>query len=432
MPENQQHSQQVSVLLGTPPSWLVRWGTAVVFIVVAAIIIAAAYVRYPDVISGQMIIAATNPVSPVYARKTGRITEVFAHSGDTVNPGDWLVVIENPASTPHVRQFMETLFHYDSLVSYQADSLPYIFTNNLLLGELQQSVTQWRLAYSTWANFINIDIYPRKLNAMRQQLNMYHQYYERSWSQRVVTQEQHDLAESRYYADSILEQKGVIAPLDLKQRKEDFLSRKYALHGARSALAQLQIQIRELERNIAETEAEYENLREQHLQNYFTASSQVQSVFAQWLETNVLVSPVEGTVQYQRIVAANTSIQAQTHILSIEPLEIATPSVMVAVPPIRASKLAKGQRVQGKLDAFPFEEYGMLIGTVSHVNTTPAIDPEGNISYWVTVSLPENPVTAFGQSIATHRELYGVGEIVTEELSLLDRLLFQLRRLWGR
>jgi multidrug efflux pump subunit AcrA (membrane-fusion protein) len=432
MPENQQHSQQVSVLLGTPPSWLVRWGTAVVFVVVAATIIGAAFVRYPDVITGQMIITATNPVSPVYAHKTGRITEIFVQQGDTVAPDEWLLVIQNTSQTAHVQQLLNALSTYDSLVAHCTDSLPYLHKSQWQLGELQQTVTQWRMAYSNWANFTNIKIYPRKLEAMKSQLVMYHQYYERSWSQRLVMQEQHDLAEARYFADSTLAFSGVIAPLELKQRKEEFLNRKFALHGARSALAQLQIQMRELEKQLAEVEAEFENLREQYLQNYHTATAQVKAAIKQWLETNVLVSTVAGQVQFQAAAGVNSLVQVQRHVVSIEPLEKAAPTVMVTVPPARASKLAVGQRVQGKLDAFPFEEFGMLIGEVAHVNTAPAIDADGNVTYTVLVSVPEELQTAFGQTIATHRELHGLGEIVTEELSVLDRLLFQLRRLWGR
>ena len=431
MPENQ-HSQQVSVLLGTPPAWLVRWGSGLVFAIVLAIIVGAAIVQYPEIITGQMVITASNPVSPVHARKSGRVTEIFAHPGDTVHPGEWIMVIENPASTDHVRTLLDQLHHFDSLVYNRKDSLPYMANVNLLLGELQQPVTNWRLAYSTWANFVNVNIYPRKLEAMRKQLAMYYQYYERSWSQRIVAQEQHDLAESRYLADSILAEKGVIAPLELKQRKEEFLNRSYALHGARSALAQLQIQMHDLERTIAETEAEFENMREQNLQNYYTATAQVRAALAQWIEMHVLLTSVTGTVQYQRAIGVNLAVAANAHLLSIEPLENAAPEVMVAVPPARASRIAVGQRVQGKLDAYPFQEFGMIIGEVSKVNTAPAFDAEGNITYWVSVRLPDEPHTAFGTSIASHRELYGIGEIITDELSLLDRLLFELRRIWGR
>lgn len=431
MPENQQYSQKISTLLGRPPSWMVQYGTAVLFGIVLLLLLGAATVRYPDTITGKLVVTATQPVASIYTKKTGRLTHVFAARADTVAAGTWLAVIESAVKLEKVQELIQVLNIADSLVG-NSDSLPQLQFPQGQLGELQPVVNQWRLAYVVWANFNTTAIYPRKLEAMRAQLGMYGQYYERSWSQRLVMQEQYDLAEVRYVADSTLAFSGVIAPLELKQRKEEFLNRRFALHGARSALAQLQITMRELEKKIAETEAEYQTLQEQNLQNYQTTAAQVQAAIAQWLELHVLISPIDGVVQLQRPLGPNTTVPANVHAISIEPLQPSEPHMLVSVPPQRASKIKVGQRVQGKLDAYPFEEFGMLIGTVTQVSTAPSIDADGAATYWVTASLTTNRTTVFGKSIAQHTELFGVGEIVTEDLSLLDRLLFQLRKIWGR
>ena len=431
MPE-QHHSQHTQELLGRAPSWLVSWGTALVFIIVLGLLIGAAKVRYPEVISGRIIITSSNPVSPLYAKKSGRLIEIFAQSGDTVKPNQWLMVIENPAQTQHVNELKEIIEYYDSIVLHEKEILPQIENNQLQLGDLQPFVTQWRLAYSNWANFVNIDIYGRKLEALKRQLLMYHQYYERSWAQRLVLQEQYELAAERYRIDSILEVKGAIAPIALKQLKEEFLNRQFALQGARANLAQLQIQMRDLERNIAETEAEYENTREQNLQAYYTNVAQLRAAIAQWVETHVLVSPIHGILQYQSALTIQSNVQAQAHLLSVEPLEKPNYEARIAVPPMRASRIAIGQRVQGKLDAFPFQEFGMIEGVVCQVNTTAALDINGDVSYWISIKLPDDPLTAFGTSISAYKELYGIGDIITDDLSLLDRLLYQLRMIWGR
>ena len=67
----------------------------------------------------------------------------------------------------------------------------------------------------------------------------------------------------------------------------------------------------------------------------------------------------------------------------------------------------------------------MLAGTISRVSVAPS---EGE--YSLVVSLPNGLTTSYGKRLELRGELAGTAEITTEDLSLLQRLLYPLKHLF--
>ena len=83
-----------------------------------------------------------------------------------------------------------------------------------------------------------------------------------------------------------------------------------------------------------------------------------------------------------------------------------------------------GQRVILRLQSYPEEEFGTLGGYVRHISTSSTED-----QYIVEIDLPQGLVTTYGKRLSPKRILVGTADIVTEELRLIERLLFPLRKL---
>ena len=58
-------SEEVQEILGTPPSWLVRWGTLVIVGVLASLGVLSYVVKYPDVIMADAMITTSAPPTSV-------------------------------------------------------------------------------------------------------------------------------------------------------------------------------------------------------------------------------------------------------------------------------------------------------------------------------------------------------------------------------
>lgn len=60
-----------------------------------------------------------------------------------------------------------------------------------------------------------------------------------------------------------------------------------------------------------------------------------------------------------------------------------------------------------------------------------SLTPDDKGNYYVDVLLPKGLQTSFGKKLAFDRELKGSAEIVTEDLRLIERFFYQIRKLLG-
>ncbi|OXA93985.1 hypothetical protein [Flavobacterium hercynium] len=70
----------------------------------------------------------------------------------------------------------------------------------------------------------------------------------------------------------------------------------------------------------------------------------------------------------------------------------------------------------------------MLSGKIKNISLTP--DKEGNL--WIDVTLPKKLETSYHKIIPFQQEMSGNAEIITEDLRLIERLLYQFRDIFRR
>lgn len=430
MPVENQHSARVSALLGKPPGWLLRWGTFVVFAVVAALLAVSAFVRYPEVIAAPVIISGSNPPQTILAQVNGRFAQFLVADGVPVSAGQHVAVLANEAVLADVIQLDSSLNRFSTLWKLADTALPKQIWPNLQLGEVQGSYQAFQLAFLDLNQFFEQRAYAMQLAALNRQYVNYKMYYKRSWQQRMVLQEQYNLAAQRFYSDSLLAIDGVYDRHELSKRKEQLLQTQYALHGARAGLAQSQIQIAALEINIADLKMAEQRERENKRLALQNARDLLSQSIKKWQYNFVFTAEISGKLAYQTLWAVSQNVQAGQHVFTVVPSQKNSITAQMAVSPTRLAKINTGQRVQIKLDAYPFEEYGLLLGKVAKVNSTPIKTPDNDYVYMVSLQFEDSLQTTYGKPIAKMDELTGNAEIVTEELSLLERVFYAIRKLF--
>ncbi|MDD6101364.1 MAG: HlyD family efflux transporter periplasmic adaptor subunit, partial [bacterium] len=95
----------------------------------------------------------------------------------------------------------------------------------------------------------------------------------------------------------------------------------------------------------------------------------------------------------------------------------------VQLPVARSGKVRVGQRVLVRLANYPDEEYGVLEGRVSSLSRVPTAT-----GYTADIDFPKGLCTNYGIKLPVMPEATGSVEIVTQELTLLERLLLPLKR----
>ena len=88
-----------------------------------------------------------------------------------------------------------------------------------------------------------------------------------------------------------------------------------------------------------------------------------------------------------------------------------------------SGKIKVGQTVNIRLANYPDREFGIIKGVIQGISLTP--DKDGN--FLINVSLPKGLKTSYKKEIIFQQEMSGTADIVTEDLRLLERILYQFR-----
>lgn len=90
--------------------------------------------------------------------------------------------------------------------------------------------------------------------------------------------------------------------------------------------------------------------------------------------------------------------------------------------PVRdAGKVKVGQLVNVRINNFPDQEFGYLIGKVESISSVPTA--EG--FYVVGIDFPHGMKTNYDKTLPIAQQMQGSADIITEDLRLMERFLFQ-------
>jgi multidrug efflux pump subunit AcrA (membrane-fusion protein) len=178
-------------------------------------------------------------------------------------------------------------------------------------------------------------------------------------------------------------------------------------------------QLRAAKGPIAET-LEQEN-RISRLQSEITAAE-----FG--LKQTTILAPVSGVITTLTSRGAGIVLQPGQQVATIAPS-----GARLVVEAQLANKdiafVEKGLRAKIKLDAFPFQDYGILGGRIIDVSPDAVSGKESESFYKVTIALDQTSVVARGKSIPLRPGLTLMAEIVTERKSILNLFLEPFQQL---
>lgn len=102
--------------------------------------------------------------------------------------------------------------------------------------------------------------------------------------------------------------------------------------------------------------------------------------------------------------------------------------VKLKAPAQNSGKIKINQLVNIRLANYPDREFGIIKGSIKAISLTP--DKDGNVL--IDVSLPKGLKTSYQKPIVFQQEMSGTADIITEDLRLLERLLYQFRDIFNR
>lgn len=416
------NNDEVRDILQRMPHWTIRWGISILFGIIMLLLLFAWLYRYPTLIRSEVVVSASLPPAMLKARANGKITQLLVAGNERVESGQLLAVIENPANTNHVLALETYLAETASFFDYFDAKYWKPIDDRMVLGEVQQAYADFSLRMNNYFNFLDQPYYQLSIDAARERLHMQKVYYDRLWSQRKLQETDLQVSGKTYRRDSALHRSGVLADADFDAVSKEYIARQLEFEKIRSQLAVTQAGIHELEQELARLQLEYdEKLKELKLELLKTRELLMSSI-ATWKMAYLLISPFDGRVNLDRVWSVNQNVEAGTAVMTIVPEGVQKVIGKAYIPTKGAGKVKAGQRVNIKLNNYPYMEFGMLIGTVNHMAEVPVND-----FYAVEIDLPQHLTTNYGKVLDMQQELRGECEIITEDLRLLQRIIYPVR-----
>jgi len=420
-------SEEVQEVMGEIPAWILRWGITILFLVVMMLVIGSCFFKYPDVIVSEMTLTGRYPVAQIVARASGKISKLYIKDEQTVVPHTRLAIIENPASTEDIYYLKDLLSSHinmpDSFLIY--DDIARRHTGHQLsLGDVQPVYTSFLNNLHEYVNYYSFNYYPKRIAAIRTQIEKYRNYYQSQKRQQEVLEAQFQIAAQQYSRDSLLFVRQVISPSEHESANTVFLQSRYSLESGYIGLENLQIQISELEINLLDMElqrAEKENLLSQ---NFKASAEQLLNAINSWELNYCLSSPIEGKVTFTKYWNENQFISAGDNVFTIVPGKDDELLGRALLSVNRSGKVKVGQRVIIRFLNFPDQEFGIVNGQVHSISLVPA---ENN--FRVEIALPSGLTTNYGKTLPVSHEMKASAEIVTEDLRLIERFFLPLKRI---
>lgn len=417
-------TEEVQELLGQVPHWMVRWGISLILSIICLLLIGSWLVKYPDVLTSSVLITTKIPPVNMVARSEGRI-QLYVKNGQFTGKGEYLAVIENPATTTDVWYVAEQIKVMLPCLS-QADLQPITelaLRENVNLGELQGFYLSLLTSLQEYTRNQALSLYRKQIQFTRQRIAQHEQLNRQLEIQQQLLAEELQLAQKRYTIDAQLLKEKVLAEADFDRTKNTFLQAKRAFESAQSGIINNQILISQLHSQVTEYHASQISGEEKLRNNVEAALKQLQSQLEAWEQKFVLKAPMEGEVAFTNYWSDNQFVKAGEEVLTIVP-PVNELYAQVHLPISGSGKVEVGQRVTIKFDNYPSHEFGRVHGRVEAISPV----PQDN-RYTIRIALPEGLRTNYRKNLPFRQQMQGSAEIITRDLRLIERIFNQFRAL---
>lgn len=429
MPDNKHielRSEDVQEILTKVPHWMIRWGNVVILTVLLSLLIMSWVVRYPDIITSEITITTQIPPQRLITKSSGRIEKIFIKNGETVSANTALAVIENTAHYQDVfllKSIIDTLKINKNFIKFPFESLP-----SMQLGEIEGSFAVFEKDFIAYS--LNRNLQPYKVEGaaqnyevieIKERLNLLQQ-------QKQISETEIQLKKKELDRYKKLYEKGIISTQEWETKNLDYLQTEKNLRGLSSSISQMKSSLNDLNKNSKSTKINETKDDVSLFRNVIQSYNQLKKAIADWELAYVLRSSIAGEVSFMQIWTENQTITAGDNVFSIIPKEADNYIGKIKAKAQNSGKIKVGQNVNIRLANYPDREFGVIRGKIQSMSLTP--DKDGNLL--IDVSLPNKLETSYHKKIAFRQEMSGTADIITQDLRLIERLLYQFRDLFRR
>ncbi|MEO1220140.1 MAG: HlyD family efflux transporter periplasmic adaptor subunit [Pseudomonadota bacterium] len=380
------------VSIAVPMPWQIIGYLIFGSVIVALIFLSLASYSRVETVTG--VVVPDRGVASIIPTRGGTITEIMVADGQRVEAGTRLVAIraeEDSASGLSAAALTE------QAIAQQDASLA-----------AQLAASQRSAAAQRGQLTVQVAGLRSEIDQLRSQITL---------QENLVQSAQENLDQAQSVAE-----RGFISQVDLQRRQDELFSRQQQLAQLQQSLTSRQATLAEISSSSANIAAQAES------QAAGIAASRAQlaqqDAGNEGARSYALTAPITGNVTALTM-RSGQRVSPQNQVMAIVP-EGSTLRAELNVPSQAIGFVKVGQEVRLAIDAFPYQRFGTVNGTVLTVASSALTQPGpagGIISvYPVVVELDAAAISAFGREEALVPGMTLTARIVTEEQSLIEWL----------
>lgn len=417
-------SEEFQEVLGNVPHWIVRWGIMVFMLVTVLLLAGSAIFKYPDTINAAMTLTGTTPPAAIVAKTSGKLDTLYVIDNQYVKSEQYLAIVDNPARTEDVMLLKEYLR------TFSFGTIGYLPPREMSLGGLQNFYSLFYTTLFDYSEFIRLNYYPAKKEFIKTRIGQYELQYKDLIRQKNIVCEQLSLTTKQFVRDSVLCTKGVLSTEEFEKSRNQYLQGCLSYEGVCTSLGNISLQIMQMKESLLDIEHQFvekENASKVQLNTQFT---QLVNEMRNWEMNYVIMAPINGRITFTNYWVENQNISAGEEIFNIIPTDSVGLIGKALLPMARSGKVKVGQKVNIRFENFPENEFGMVKGVVKNISLVP-VKAEEETYYTVGIILSNGLQTTYKKELLFLPQMKGKADIITEDLSLLERLFMPLRKIWN-
>lgn len=426
--EKEHRTEEVQDIIEKMPTKFGYLISILVLLLFAVLLIFGWFIRYPDVVSGRVVInAELSPINLV-SQSSGSLQLKKISSKSKVKKGDIIAYIETPTSLESLASIKNIFNTY-----IPGNTPPYLLLNKLpqhiALGELNTQYYAVLNALIQLNNFNSDRIYDKQIANYQALLVEQKKEMANSENRTILSKKINDNLYTFFQRDSILFNQKASAKVEYERSYLEYLNSQNSYINSVSNHINAAKEINNINSQITQVIIQ-KNEKRKELELSLSASfNEFTDKIKQWEQRYLFKAPFDGEVQFLKFWTNNQNIKEGEAAFSVIPIQ-GTPYGQLHLPASGSGKVKVGQEVIVKLDEFPYIEYGFIKGQVIDIANTVSIETtaQGEYeTYLVTVKFSNGVITNYGNILSFKQASKGIGEVITADKSLIQRFFGNLK-----
>jgi multidrug resistance efflux pump len=416
-------SESIQDIIGTNPPFLVRWGNTFMFVICAILISLCWIIKYPDTILSQITIKTNVNPKPVTAKFDGKLIKLLIKDGDIVKRGQYLGYLEGLANVEDITGLETNLSRIDTLlINNQWDvikNINYIKFNRY--GEIQSPFETFYISLQTLQAYWNGNLNTSKKQLIQGEIKTISSLSSNLAEQEKELRKDVKLAEDEYKVNLNLFFDNVIPLMELQQIESKYIAKKLAYKQLQSSILNNHSSQYSTSKQLVDIN---DNIEQEKL-NFIKQFNILKNEISNWKHQYILMASDNGKVSFAGSVEEFQSVAKGQDICYVMPENINYLGE-VYLDQYNLGKVESGQTVIIKLKSYPFEEYGVVRGTIENIS-----EIDVNKQYLVKVKLQNGITTNMNKKLKFRFGMLGDAEIITKNTKVIDKLIYKLKRVGG-